>query len=106
MLDTVVTSVTPAPATMLIGAEQEFICLPGIESKISFLPLVKYLKEKRLTTTGMRSEFYQTLIDRFEAEPELLKPIEDIALINTHSDLMELLANAIFPMVGDHEKNI
>ncbi len=80
--------------------------LPGIESKISFLPLVKYLKEKRLASSGMQSEFYQNLIERFEAEPALLQPIEDVTLIHKHMDLLERLANAIFPMIGEHERNI
>jgi hypothetical protein len=96
-----------AAGTKILKPEQGFSGgITGIESKISFLPLVKYLKEKRLATSGLRSAFYQNLIDKFEAEPELLEPITDISLINGHTDLLELLANAIFPMVGDHEKNI
>lgn len=79
--------------------------LPAVDSKISFLPLVNYLKQKRSSVSDMRSGFYNYLIEKFEAEPALSEPIKDIKLIEEHDDLMNLLGTLLFPVVSREEAN-
>lgn len=106
MLDDIIPVVKPTKRSRLTEAEPQFTAaLPNIESKISFLPLINYLKEKRSTVSDMRSGFYNYLIEKFEAEPSLSQVIEDIKLIEDHDELMDLLGTLLFPVVSREEKN-
>lgn len=106
MLDEFVPVGKPSRKVKILAAESNVIeTLPVIDSKISFLPYINYLKEKRTVAEGIRADIYKYLINRFEAEPALLQPIPNVQLLNEHSDLLELLGTTLFPVVGDHEKN-
>src|SRR5687768_14643730 len=78
-------------------------CLEGeelpIDSKISFLPFINYLREKSANTSDIRTGFFKYLIQKFEAEPQLLKPIEDFSVLNDNEDLLDLLTTSLFPLV-------
>jgi len=76
------------------------------DSKISFRPFVNYLKDKLPGCSNTTSKIYNYLIERLEAEPALLQPIEDMDLLNENQDLLELLGTALFPAVGEQGKNI
>jgi len=76
------------------------------DSKISFLPFVNYLKDKLAGSSDTTSRIYNYLIERLEAEPALLQSVEGTHLLNEHQDLLELLGTALFPVVGEQEKNI
>ncbi|WP_276505038.1 hypothetical protein [Terrimonas pollutisoli] len=78
----------------------------AFDSSISFLPFVNYLKDHLAGIDDTRSRFYNYLIERFETEPALLMPIGDNRLLDEHSNLLELLGTALFPVVTDPEKNI
>ncbi|NII28492.1 hypothetical protein HB364_25640 [Pseudoflavitalea sp. X16] len=87
--------------------------LPGItderlmiDSKISFLPFINYLKDKLTGSTDTRSGFYHYLIEKFEAEPALLQPVEDRSLLDEHQGLLELLGTVLFPVISEQEKNL
>lgn len=88
---------TPLPALM---AE-----LKEVDSKISFLPFVQYLKEKQPTVSGTTSKFFSQLIERIERKPALLGPIEDMSILDEEAELLELLCTSLFPMVSEHQKN-
>ncbi len=79
--------------------------LPSVDSKISFLPLINYLKEKRSSVSGIRSGFYNYLIEKFEAEPALSEVMEDLHLLQNHQDLLELLSTLLFPVVSKNDRN-
>jgi hypothetical protein len=79
--------------------------LPVIKSSISFLPFVNYLKNKVSGVNDTSSKFYTQLIEKLEAQPELLKPIVDESVLEEHSDLLEMLCTSLFPMVTEQEKN-
>ena len=74
--------------------------LPFIKSNISFLPFVNFLKEKLITTSGSRADFYRYMIKKFEAEPSLLTQVKDASVLDNNEELLELLSTAIFPAVG------
>jgi hypothetical protein len=79
--------------------------LPFIDSQISFQPFVDYLKGIRASVSETKERLYNFLIKKFESEPSLLQPITDIAAIDEHSDLMELLTTSLFPVVGCGEQS-
>lgn len=106
MLDDILTVLKPTNRSKMTEAEPQLTAsLPSIDSKISFRPLVTYLKEKRSTVSDMRSGFYNYLIEKFEAEPALSEVIKDIKLIEDHDELMDLLGTLLFPVVSHEEKN-
>ncbi|MBD0285718.1 MAG: hypothetical protein ICV53_13425 [Flavisolibacter sp.] len=105
MLDEIISAVKPPRRSKMLVAEPKMTgALPDIDSKISFLPLLNYLKEKRSEVSDIKSGFYKFLIKKIEAEPELLTTINDSALLEEHSDLLELLSTMLFPVVSKHEK--
>jgi len=76
------------------------------DSKISFLPFVNYLKDKLTDSPKTTSKIYNYLIERLEADPAWLQPVEDINLLNENQELLELLGTALFPAVSEQAKNI
>ena len=78
----------------------------NFDSQVSFLPFINYLKNKSAGNSDTRSRFYNYLVEKFESEPALLKPVIDSNLLSKHSDLLELLGTSLFPVVTDPEKNI
>jgi hypothetical protein len=106
MLDDILTVLKPTNRSKMTEAEPQLTAsLPPIDSKISFRPLITYLREKRSTVSDMRSGFYNYLIEKFEAEPALSEVIKDIKLIEDHDELMDLLGTLLFPVVSQQEKN-
>lgn len=75
-----------------------------IDSKISFLPFIDYLRQKSGNTTDIRTGFFKYLLQKFEAEPALLKPLESTDVLNDNEDLLELLTTSLFPLVSDKER--
>jgi hypothetical protein len=84
------------------SAEENF----EFESDISFLPFVNYLKGRTNDNADTRSRFYNYLVERFETEPALLRPVKDVSLLNDNRDLLDLLGVSLFPVVTEPEQNI
>ena len=106
MLQDIIPTLKPTRRSRMTEAEPQLTAaLPPVDSKISFLPLINYLKEKRSSVSDMRAGFYNYLIEKFEAEPALSEVIRDIKLIEEHDDLMDLLGTLLFPVVSREEKN-
>lgn len=78
----------------------------AFDSQISFRPFINYLKNKSSGSTDTRARFYNYLVERFEAEPELMAPVNDSSVLNEHAELLELLGTSLFPVVTEPEKNI
>ena len=72
-----------------------------IKSFLSFAPYYKILNEKILQSNEQFLEFYLTIIQKLEASPELLQPIQDLTIINRHEQLFQLIASTLFPFSGD-----
>jgi hypothetical protein len=91
---------------MLVANQGITHSTPSIDSKISFRPYINYLRNKLTGSSDTRSRIYNYLIEKFEAEPALLQPIEDSHLLDENSDLLELLGTTLFPVVSDEERNV
>ena len=97
---------TPSKKSRVLTAHPTIIeSLPLVDSHISFKPFVNYLREKRSSVSDTKERLYNYLIKKFESDPKLLEPIEDIGLIDEHAELMELLTTSLFPVVGGHQQN-
>jgi len=79
--------------------------LPEIDSKISFVPFINYLKENQTVATDLHSGIYKYLIRSFEEEPALLQALQDIHFLKDHGELLRLLTTVLFPLIGEPEKN-
>jgi hypothetical protein len=102
MIEEIISTTAPQRKLKFLSADEEIIGrLPVIDSHISFLPFINFLKEKLATTYGTRADFYRYLIRKFEAEPALLKQILDAKTLTDNEELLELLSTAIFPVVSD-----
>ena len=106
MIEEIIPAFAPHKTVKMLSADREIINrLPAIDSHISFLPFVNFLKDKLAVTSGTRADFYRYLIQKFEAEPELLQQVEDVQILDDHDELLELLSTVIFPVVTDEGKN-
>jgi hypothetical protein len=106
MLDEIAPPLKPLRKSKMIVAEPGITdLLPFVSSKISFLPFINYLKEKRSSVSDTRERLYNYLIKKFEAEPSLLH-IDDAEVIQHHSDLMDLLTTSLFPVVANDHRHI
>src|ERR1044072_3580268 len=101
MLEEITPSIRPLKEVKVITSASclEEAELP-IDSKISFLPFIDYLREKTDNTSDIRTGFYKFLIQKFEAEPALLKPLENTNVLNDNEDLLDLLTTSLFPLVS------
>ena len=107
MLEDIVPAIRSLKKVKVLAATSD---TPGesllVDSRISFLPFVNYLKDKLAGSSDTRSGFYHYLIEKFEAEPALLQPVEDSRLLDENQGLLELLGTVLFPVVGEQEKNV
>ncbi|HZI53501.1 MAG TPA: hypothetical protein VFD56_07360, partial [Chitinophagaceae bacterium] len=105
MLEEIAPSIRPLKEVKVITSAH---CLEDeelpIDSKISFLPFIDYLKEKSSATSDIRTGFYRYLIQKFESEPKLMQPLENTSVLNDNEDLLELLTTSLFPLVSDSER--
>ncbi len=72
-----------------------------IKSFLSFAPYYKILNEKILHSHDQFLEFYHNIIQKLEASPELLQPIQDVTIINRHEKLFQSIASTLFPFSTD-----
>jgi len=75
------------------------------KSRVSFRMLIDTLKKtlEHGSSAGSR-KLYQGIIDYTEQNPELLEPIEDIAILEAHQEWMEMLLSIVFsPLTSEHE---
>jgi hypothetical protein len=105
MLEDIKPSIRPLKEVKVITCAH---CLENeempIDSRISFLPFIDYLRQKSANTSDIRTGFYNYLIKKFEGEPALLKPLESLDILNDNEDLLDLLTTSLFPIVSDKEQ--
>ena len=106
MIKEIIPAPIPRRGLKILSPETDIISnLPAVDSHISFLPFVNFLKEKLATTSGTRADFYGYLIRKFEEEPALLEKVADIRQLDEHEELLEFLSTAIFPVVSEESEN-
>lgn len=102
MIEEIISAATTPRSLKILSADEDIIArLPVIDSHISFLPFIHFLKDKLAATSGTRADFYRYMIQKFEAEPALLQEVLDAKTLADHEDILELLSTAIFPVVSD-----
>lgn len=105
MLDELIPALKPLKRSKMLTAEPAKLqSLPVIKNTISFGPFVEYLRSKRSAVSETRERLYNYVINRFESQPSLLKPVDNIGLMDEHADLMELLITSLFPVIGSQQK--
>lgn len=106
MIEEITPASTPHRGLKILSPETKVTRkLPAVDSHISFLPFVNFLKEKLATTSGTRADFYRYLIKKFEEEPALLGKLRDNHQLEDHKELLEFLSTAIFPVVCEESEN-
>jgi hypothetical protein len=72
-----------------------------INASLSFIPYLNYLKKRMEDPTQQFADFYRHVINRFEACPEMLQPLQNRDLFEKNEDLFQLVASTIFPVSRD-----
>lgn len=67
-------------------------------SNLCFRSLVMYLKRNIAEGNPGMLKLYGQVVEEFESHPELLEPITDINDLRSHSELIEELLSAVFPL--------
>lgn len=70
------------------------------------MPLIASLKQSIAEGKPGSQKLYGNLIQSFEGIPELLQPIEDLSLLEKHSELIEMLLATIFPLTSSEADNL
>jgi hypothetical protein len=66
-------------------------------SRLSFKPLLTAIKKMVEAGNPGSRKLYGDLIAQSESHPEIMEAIEDMGLLQTHSELVEMLLATIFP---------
>lgn len=77
-----------------------------IDTYISFVPFLNYLKEKVASDGDSRAALYQLIIDKFESNPDILRPIRTDADLSIYKEYLDMVTAAIFPVTADTDKDI
>ena len=75
------------------------------QSRVSFHPLLAVLKRAlQHGSSGGVKKLYSGILEYADNHPELQNPIEDLAILETHREWMEMLLSIIFPpTASEHE---
>ncbi len=76
-----------------------------IDTRISFVPFVRFLKEKSQNNNDARSRFYKNIVDRFESNPAVMEPL-DMEELDQYKDYLDIVTAAVFPIMTDSEKDV
>ncbi len=77
-----------------------------IESRISFAPFVRFLKEKAEDEGDTRASYYRQLVDKFEQTPGVMAPLKGPEEVARHQELLDIVAASVFPITADMDKDI
>ncbi|GEP90837.1 hypothetical protein SAMN05660909_00795 [Chitinophaga terrae (ex Kim and Jung 2007)] len=80
-----------------------------IESNISFVPFLNFLKQRiAQDPSDARTSFYKLIIDKFESNPATLQPIPATSEsdLSKYQDYLDLITAAIFPVTTNPESDI
>jgi hypothetical protein len=72
-----------------------------INASLSFIPYLNYLKKRIEDPAQQFADFYRHVINRIEACPEMLQPLQNRDLFEKNEDLFQLVASTIFPVSRD-----
>lgn len=82
------------------ASEQEF------NSRFSFKPLIRVWESVIAEDKTGAGHFYAGLLDKVKAHPELLEPISDESILETHADLINQMMATIFPVTFSSKEDL
>ena len=65
---------------------------------LSFAPLIEYWRTYGESVKSIQAEIVRKILEEVDAVPELSEPIEDMAFIEQHRELVDLLISAVLPI--------
>jgi hypothetical protein len=76
-----------------------------LNSRLSFHMLIETWKRKMADGSEGLAAFYGDLLNRVSEVPELLQPIEDLEILNTHKKLVDLIIASVIPLTVSEEED-
>lgn len=73
----------------------------SIRSYLSFGPYYRYLQKRLQNEKEQFADFYRYITAQLEANPELLKPLQNLEVIQQHKNLFQIIASSLFPFSRD-----
>lgn len=77
-----------------------------IDSHISFVPFIRFMKEKANHTEGARAAYFQEIVRHFESNPALQQPLKEDMDIAKYQEYLDLLTATVFPLTMDESRDI
>ncbi|MGX5818702.1 hypothetical protein ACWKWU_10930 [Chitinophaga lutea] len=77
-----------------------------IDSHISFVPFVRFMKEKATQAHGARAAYFSEIVRHFESNPELQQPLREDTDISKYQEYLDLLTATVFPITMDDSRDI
>lgn len=78
----------------------------NINSRLSFRPLVEALKKNIAQGNSSEQKLFGPVIAEFESHPELMQPMTDLSVVNSHLELIGELLSILFPPTASVHENI
>ena len=76
------------------------------KSNISFKPLLDVIRRTLTHGSSGTKKMYSSVLDYAEEHPELLNPIDDLSILDQHSEWKEMLLSIIFPPTAHENENL
>ena len=80
-------------------------CDIGISIKFSFRPFIDHVLKKIEVERTAKAVFYQYILNKFKAQPELWEPM-DPGLLNNYPHIFELIHSALSPLLHEEHAHL
>ena len=90
--------------TAILHMAQQAVSEQSPETILTFRPFINYLKSRTDETNCHKNRFFSFVIEQFEKNPELLKPV-DINKVKDYADLMQMIYSMVSPVIEDEDKH-
>lgn len=77
-----------------------------IDSHISFVPFIRFMKEKVEHAEGARAAYFQEIVRHFESNPALQQPLKEDVNLADYQEYLDLLTATVFPLTMDEKRDI
>lgn len=77
-----------------------------VDSHISFVPFIRFMKEKAASAQGARASYFSEIVRHFESNPALQQPLKEDVDIAQYQEYLDLLTATVFPVTMDDSKDI
>ncbi len=90
--------------TAVLNIAEQAVSEQFPETILTFRPFINYLKSRKEETNCHKDRFFSFVIEQFENNPELLKPI-DINKVKDYADQMQMIYSMVSPVIEDENKH-